>query len=244
VGQGRLTAQPLVRLTPGAELIALSQGPLVTNVDISPEVSETMLKYVAPILDGATRAEGQFSIDLDLAEVPFGQPKQARVQGRLTAHRLSVSPGPMTSQLVTLIGQIEALTKRKQFLQAAASPRNKSFLTMSEQQVDFQVVEGRVYHRNLEFLIDDVPVRSYGSVGFDQTLALVIEIPIQDKWIEREPALRGFAGQSLKIPIYGTFEKPRIDERAVADLSRQLLQGAATQAIGDELNRQFEKLFQ
>ncbi len=244
VGQGRFTASPLVRLTPGAEQLVLPKGPLVTNVDISPEVSETMLKYVAPILAGATRTEGQFSIDLDLAEVPFGQPEQARVQGRLTAHRLSVSPGPMTSQLVTLVSQIEALTKRKQFLQTAASPRNKSFLTMTERQVDFQVVEGRVYHRNLEFLIDDVPVRSRGSVGFDQTLAIEIEIPIQDKWIEREPALRGFAGKSLKIPIYGTFQKPRIDERAVADLSRQLLQGAATQAIGDELNRQFEKLFQ
>ena len=244
VGQGRLTAQPLVRLTQGAEQIVLPKGPLVTNVAISPEVSETLLKYVAPILAGATRAEGQFSIELDQAEVPFSKPEQARIQGRLTAHRLSVSPGPMMNQLVTLISQIEALTKRKQFMQTATSPRNKSFLTMTERQVDFQVVEGRVYHRNLEFLIDDVPVRSRGSVGFDQTLALEIEVPIQEKWIASEPALRGFAGQSLKIPIYGTFQKPKIDERAVADLSKQLLQGAATQAIGDELHRQFNKLFE
>ena len=243
--QGRLTAQPLVRLTPGAELLALKSGPLVTNVDISQEVSETMLKYVAPILAGATRAEGKFSIDLVQAEVPYAHPELAQIEGRLTAHRLRVSPGPMTEQLVTLVRQIESLTKRKQFLQAAtSSSRNKSFLTMADQQVDFKVIEGRVYHRNLEFLIDDVPVRSSGSVGFDQTLALEIEVPIQNKWIEREPALRGLAGQSLKIPVYGTFQKPKINERAVADLSRQLLQGAASQAIGDELNKQFKKLFQ
>ena len=243
--QGRLTAQPLVRLTPGAELLALAPGPLVMNVDISQEVSETMLKYVAPILAGATRAEGKFSIDLVQAEVPYAHPEQAQIEGRLTAHRLRVSPGPMTEQLVTLVRQIESLTKRKQFLQAAtSSSRNKSFLTMADQQVDFKVIEGRVYHRNLEFLIDDVPVRSSGSVGFDQTLALEIEVPIQSKWIEREPALRGLAGQSLKIPVYGTFQKPKINERAVADLSRQLLQGAASQAIGDELNKQFNKLFQ
>ena len=243
VGEGRFTAAPSVRLTPGAQQLVLPQGPLVTDVAISPEVSETMLKYVAPILAGATRAEGKFSIDLDQAEVPFGQPERSRVQGHLMTHRLSVSPGPMMNQLIALVKQVEALSKGRQFLQAATRPSNKSFLTMTEQQVDFQVVEGRVYHRNLEFLIDDAPVRSYGSVGFDQTLALVIEVPIQDKWIESEPALRGFAGQSLKLPIYGSFDKPRIDERAVADLSRQLLQGAATQAIGDELNRQFEKLF-
>ena len=245
VGQGRLTAKPLVRFTPGPEQLILQQGPLVTNVDISQEVSETMLKYVAPMLAGATRAEGKFSIDLEQVEMPFDQPEQARIQGRLTAHRLSVSPGPIMNQLVTLVRQIESLTKRKHFLQASTSPpRNKSFLTMTEQEIEFLVVEGRVYHRNLEFLIDDVPVRSSGSVGFDQSLALEIEIPIQDKWIEREPALRGLAGQSLKIPIYGTFQKPKLNEQAVADLSRQLLQGAASQAIGNELNKQFKKLFQ
>ncbi|MGI9427402.1 MAG: hypothetical protein ACR2NM_02010, partial [Bythopirellula sp.] len=242
-GQGRLTAQPLVRLLPGSEQLVLTRGPLVSNVAISPEVSERMLKYVAPILAGATRVEGQFSVDLDQTEIPLNQPEQARLQGRLLAHRLNVSPGPMMNQLITLVKQIESLTKRKQFLQAATAPRTKSFLTMAEQQVDFQVVDGRVYHRNLEFLVDDSPVRSRGSVGFDQTLALEIEIPIQDRWIEREPALRSLAGQSLRVPIYGTFEKPRIDERAIADLSGQLLQGAATQAIGDELNRQFDKLF-
>ena len=244
VGQGRLTAKPLVRFTPGPEQLVLQRGPLVTNVDISQEVSETMLKYVAPILAGATRAEGKFSIELEQVEVPFDLPEQARIQGRLMAHRLNVSPGPMMNQLVTLVRQIESLTKRKQFLQASASSGSKSFLTMTEQEIEFLVVEGRVYHRNLEFLIDDVPVRSSGSVGFDQTLALEIEVPIQEKWIAREPALRGLAGQSLKIPIYGTFQKPKINERAVADLSRQLLQGAASQAIGDELNKQFKKLFQ
>lgn len=243
VGEGRFTAEPFVRLTPGAEQLLLKPGPLVTDVAISPAVSEKMLKYVAPILAGATRAEGEFSITLDQAEVPLTRPEQSRVQGKWMTHRLAVSPGPMTNQLITLVKQIEALSQRKQFLQAVAQPKTKTFLTMTEQQVDFQVAEGRVYHRNLEFLIDDAPVRSYGSVGFDQTLALVIEVPIQDEWIESEPALRGFRGQTLKLPIYGTFQKPRIDERAVADLSRQLLQGAATQAIGDELNRQFEKLF-
>jgi len=243
IGQGRLTASPRAILTPGAEQIFLPKGLLISNVAISPEVSETMLKYVAPILAGATRAEGQFSIDLDQTEVPLAKPEQAHVQGRLAVHRLNISPGPMVAQLATLIKQVESLTKGKQFLQTSAAPRNKAILTVSERQIDFKVVEGRVYHRNLEFLIDGVPVRSSGSVGFDQTLALVIEVPIQDQWIEREKALRSLAGQSLRIPIYGTFQKPKIDKRAVANLSAQLLQGAASQAIGDELNRQFDKLF-
>jgi hypothetical protein len=242
VAEGQLTAEPLVRLVPAPETLVLSRGPLVSQVAVSQEVSETMLKYVAPILAGATRVEGQFSVDLEQAVIPLDHPKGGQIAGRLVTHQLNVSPGPMTEQLITLVKQIESLSKREP-LQAVAAPRGKRLLTMTEQAIDFQVSEGRVYHRNLEFLIDGVPVRSRGSVGFDQTLALELEVPIQEKWIEREPALRGLAGQSLRIPIQGTFQQPRIDERAVADLSRQLLQGAASQAIGTELNRQLEKLF-
>ncbi len=244
VGQGQLTVSPRLSWTPGAEQLVLPQGPLVSNVEITPEVSETFLKYAAPILAGTTRAEGQFSIDLDHAKIPLTNPQQANVQGRLEVHRLTVSPGPMVAQLATLVSQIKSLTKSKQFLQASTSPKNKAIVTVPESKIDFQVVQGRVYHRNLEFQIDGVPVRSRGSVGFDQTLAIEIEIPIQDEWIAREKSLRSFAGQSLRIPIYGTFQKPKIDQRAVADLSSKLLQGAATQVLGDELNRQFEKLFQ
>jgi hypothetical protein len=243
VAEGQLTAEALVRLVPAPETLILARGPLVSQVAVSQEVSETMLKYVAPILAGATRVEGQFSVDLEQAVIPLDHPKGGQVAGRLVTHRLNVSPGPMTEQLITLVKQIEALTNRKESFQAAVVPKTKSFLTMVDQQIDFRVQEGRVYHRNLEFLVDNVPVRSRGSVGFDQTLALEFEVPIQEKWIEREPALQGLAGQSLRIPIQGTFQQPRIDERAVADLSRQLLQGAASQAIGNELNRQLEKLF-
>jgi translocation and assembly module TamB len=115
---------------------------------------------------------------------------------------------------------------------------------MNDQQIDFKVIESRVYHRNLQFVIDDVPITSQGSVGFDQTLALELTIPIQDRWIDGEDALRGLAGQSLKIPIQGTFQNPRIDERAIADITKQIIRNTARDAIGGEINRQLEKLFQ
>ena len=201
-----------------------------------------MLKYVAPVLAGATRTEGQFSVDLQQTDVPLDNPKAARVFGTLTVHRLRIAPGPMIGQVAGLVQKVEALAKRDQFLQAVSSPRETKALTMTDRQIEFQVFEGRVYHRNLEFLIDDVPVRSYGSVGFDQTLALEIEVPIQEKWVRGERLLQSLAGKSLRIPIQGTFQKPRIDESAIASLSSQLLQGAAGQAIGDEITRQLDKL--
>jgi len=105
------------------------------------------------------------------------------------------------------------------------------------------MVQGRVYHRGLEVWAGrDVMIRTHGSVGLDQTVALVAEVPIQDAWIERERSLASLRGQSLQVPISGTLGEPRMDSRAIQQLASQLLRGAAQQAIGDELNRQINKL--
>ncbi len=244
VGDGRLTTNPLAIFDPAPQKMIIPAGPLITDVQISPAVSEQMLKYVAPILAGATRVDGQFSLNLAETQVPLDDPKQTRTAGKLGVHQLTVLPGPMIADLVNIIQQMQTLKDPQKLLAATAAPKQAKLLTMNDQQIEFQVVDGRVYHRQLEFIIDKVPIRSQGSVGFDQTLALMIEIPIQDRWIDGEDALRGLAGQTLQIPIQGTFQNPRVDQRAIADITKQILQSTAREAIGGEINRQLEKLFQ
>ena len=243
VGQGRLTARPVANLTPGAEKIELPRGPLISNVAISPEVSEAMLKYLAPIVAGATRTQGSFSLDLDTAQVPLLAPDKAHVVGKLDVHQLRVTPGPLLQSVVGLVEQMESLSSGQRLLQSATSRGETKLLSITDQQIQFMVSEGRVHHRDLKFLIDDVPVTSNGSVGFDQTIVMEIVVPIQQKWLGDKRAFQSLAGQTITIPVGGTFQNPRIDSRAVTDLSQRLLQGAAQQVIGDELNKAFDKLF-
>ena len=69
-------------------------GPLITNVRISPEVSEAMLKYVAPVLAGATQSEGQFSLQLDGTRVPLADTEEGRFRRQADACTRSAScPG-------------------------------------------------------------------------------------------------------------------------------------------------------
>lgn len=244
VGTGKLTLNPIIFLDPMPQRVVIPAGPVVSNVQISPAVSEQMLKYVAPVLAGATRVDGQFSLALAETQVPLADPKLTRTAGQLAVHQLTVLPGPLLADLFRVVEQVESLKDPRNLLGAASQSKPKKLLSMNDQQIDFQVVDGRVYHRQIEFIIDNVPIRSQGSVGFDQTLALMIEIPIQDRWIDGEESLRGLAGQKLQIPIQGTFQNPRVDQRAVADITRQLIRNSAGQAIGSEINRQLEKLFQ
>jgi hypothetical protein len=242
VGEGTLTAAPQVRFDPQPAELTLPPGPLITNVRISPEVSEAMLKYVAPVLAGTTQSEGQFSMQLDGTRVPLASSKKADVAGKLSVHSVRVVPGAMANQLIGVARQIEALAKRRDPTALAQKPQ-VTLLNIRDQQVNFKVVEGRVHHQNLEFQVNDITLRSQGSVGFDQTVQLTLQIPIQDAWIAKEPLLAGFKGQALQVPVGGTLSHPQIDARAVASLSQQLLQGAAQQAVGGELNKALDKIF-
>ncbi len=249
VGQGRLTAQPRVLLDPAPRSFQLAASPLVSNVAVSAEVSDAMLKYAAPILANATRISGTFSLFTEGVNVPLDNPKKATTNGRVTMHELSILPGPGLADVVTLIQRLEQLSRssaRPENLLGALAQQPAApvkGITMTERTIDVQVYDGRVYHRNLEFLIDDVPVRSYGSVGFDQTIALMIQVPIQAKWVGKEPALQPLIGQVIDIPVSGTFTRWRIDERAVGAFLAQAAQTAVGGAIGNELNKALEGLF-
>jgi hypothetical protein len=145
----------------------------------------------------------------------------------------------MAAQWVGLAQQVEALVKRRD----PASPTNRqvTLVSIKDQQVNFQVANGRVYHQKMEFQVGDVVLRSQGSVGLDETVALTIEIPIQDAWVNKEPLLAGLKGQSVTIPVNGTLTKPQMDNRAIASLTGQLLQKGAGQAVGNELNKALDK---
>jgi hypothetical protein len=249
VGQGRLTAQPRALLDPPPNQFQLAAGPLVSNVAISAEVSDAMLKYAAPILANATRISGTFSIITEGVAVPLGDPKKATAKGRVTMHELSILPGPGLADVVAIIQKLEQVSrtagKPENLLGAIAGQPAAPVkgITMHERTIDVQVVDGRVYHRNLEFLIDDVPVRSYGSVGFDQTMAIVLQIPVQEKWVRGTPALHGLIGQVIEIPVTGTFTQWKVDERAVGNFVAQAAQSAVGGALGGELNKALEGLF-
>ncbi|MEX2168596.1 MAG: hypothetical protein WD851_04760 [Pirellulales bacterium] len=242
VGEGRLQASPLLRLDPPPALATLAPGQVITNVRITPEVSDTLLKYIAPALADATRSEGLFSLKLDQTSVPLGDAARADIAGELHIHSAQVQPGPMVTQWTQIAREVESLAKSGD----PSGLLNRSpttLVSITDRRVKFRLVDGRVHSEGFAFEVGDVIVRSRGSVGLDETLELMLNLPLQDRWLEGRPLLVGLRGQSLQIPVVGTFKRPQIDRSALAGLTRQMLQGAAQQAVGNEINRALEGLF-
>ncbi len=238
VGGGRFTASPSIQLVPLPGQLRLPAGPLLTNIRITPDVSERLLKYIAPVLAGATRTEGQFSMTLSGATVPLGSPLTADVAGQLAVQSIRVVPGAELAGLVNLVQEVEGLIKARDLL-SAGQREPITLLSMSDRTVDFRLVDGRVYHQGLEFQIGDWLVRSRGSVGLDESLSLLLELQIPQQGLGRKFQTLGIT--RLEIPVTGALRKWNFDTRAVFESLKQ-------QAVGQLLNEEtignaLDKLF-
>ncbi len=247
VSEGRVATAPRIRLAGGPQAIMLPPGKTIDQVRVSPEVVDGFLKYVSPIMSQATRTDGRFSLTLtgQGAEIPFSQPREMTAQGQLAVHSVRVTPGPLGAEIVLLANQIRSI-RQGIALDPNFSPTAVTLLEMGEQQMDFQVAEQRVYNSGVTTQIGDVIIRTRGSVGLDQSLVLVAEIPIRDEWLaggRERPVLGAFRGQVISIPIAGSLGSPAVDRRALAEFSKQMLLNVGQRALGNAIDRGLEQLF-
>jgi hypothetical protein len=225
VSEGRLTAAPVARLDPLPQMAWLSQGPLLSKIRITPEMCNNALMYIVPVMSGVTEAQGRFSVDMTGCQIPLDDPAQGDLSGTFTVHDVEVGPGPLTRELAMLLERPAAARLQR------------------ESKVTFRMVQGRVYHRDLELVFPDMTIRTYGSVGLDRTLAIMAEMPVPPKWIGNNPLGDALRERIIRLPIGGTLDAPRIDRNVLQQVSAEFVRGAATDAIQGQLNRQLDKLF-
>lgn len=238
VSGGAINAQLGVRLDPAPAMWGAAPGQVLTDVEVTPEISDRMLKYIAPVLADATRSQGVFSLKVTGASGPLSPLKQLTVQGQLDAQNVLVTPGPATIEWVQLAQQIEALVKQGEASVLLGGPAAETkLLVIGQKTINFTVKDGLVHHEGLEFQIGEVTVRSSGTVGLDETLDIVLTIPVKDAWLDGRPMLAGLQGKELKIPIRGTFGDQKIDQRELKQMSRSLLRDGVRGAIGGALQK-------
>lgn len=245
VSEGRLRAVPRIDLNAERPALVIERGTVLEQVQITPEMCRGWLKYAAPLVADATEARGRFSVALlQEASIPLAEPTATEGVGVMQIHTAQIGPGPLGRQLVSIAKQVEALVKKQPF--SAAAPIEQVWVTLPEQAVNLQLHAGRVYHERMQFRIGDVDLTTQGSVGLDQSLQLVVEAPIREEWIARDPSLTVLRGQTLKIPVRGSVSQPQVDAGALRDSATQLLgsaaQGALQGQIDKQLNRGLDKL--
>jgi hypothetical protein len=242
INEGRLHFTPQVRLDQSPALIVLPREKVIDQVRLSPELCSSWLKFVMPLLADAAEVEGKFSLDVTAGTLPVMAPTSGEMSGAVGIHQAQVRPGPFTLQIVGLIDQIRSVIRQR----AAGDPqRERVWMEMPEQSVDFKLTQGRMHHRSLTIQIKDVTLRTSGSVGVDESLSLVAEFGIPDEWIGKTKLLAGLKGKSIRIPIGGTLSRPQPDARVLGEITKQLggsaLEGLFEKQIDNKLDGLFKK---
>ena len=226
VSDGRVRLASQVRLAPEPAELHVQPGRVAEAVRINRRMCDSFLQYIAPVLAGVATAEGRFSIELDGCRIPLANPEQGELAGRMIVHSVQVGPGPMIYELAVLMGR--------------AAPAKLT----RESVIPFRLAGGRVYHSGLELVFPDLTIRTYGSVGLDQSLELMAEMPIPPKWRGKNELLdSALRDQLIRVPIGGTLSQPRLDRKTLDQLSQRFLENATRNVLQDGLNRGLQQLF-
>jgi hypothetical protein len=235
---GRLTVAPVVRLTPGPAELELGKGPLLSNVQFTQTGSSPWLRFIAPILSQPARAEGMVTVDLDGAKIPLDDPNKADMGGRLIIRNMEITPGPLARPLVLAGKQIEAIVKRRP--PPLDLSGNETSIKIDDQNVDFRMVDGRIYHQGLTMHVGEVVIKTRGWVATDETVNIVAELQVKQEWTtDRNSPLASLGEPVIRVPITGNLKDPKFDTRVML----KLLEAIPRAAIEGEIGKQLDKLF-
>jgi hypothetical protein len=223
VSGGSFRAQSMVALTGIDAAARFTPGPALEDVEFSEQMCRLWLKYLSPVLADATRVNGRFSIDLQEGHVPLRHAAAGRIAGTLDVDSASVRPGPFAEQMIGIITSIRSLVDRR----GGRDTDGRQLVTMQQQSVGFEMADGRVRHDPMTFVVAGATVHTSGSVGLDETLDLLIEVPLEERWFRNDLLASTLGGEVIRIPVRGTLSRPQFELGALRDLTRRFAAGAA-----------------
>ncbi len=224
VNGGRLRLQPNLRLEPGPAEVILVGGPVLERARVTPELCAGALSYALPAMGRVAEADGTVSVVLEGGRIPLADPSRAEIKGKMIIHAARLGPGPFTREL------------------GGAFKLPPPTAVVRPGEVPFHLVNGRVYHRDLELVLPDVTVRTSGSVGLDGSLALVAEMPLPSRLFGAVSLSPALAKQTVRLPIGGTLEQPRLDQKALQGVVGQIARDLAGEALKHELENRLKSL--
>lgn len=215
--EGQLTLAPQVYLTADPMMLALPKGQVLKDVRLTPDLCAAGLKYVHPFLAGATNVDGHVSLDLTGAWIPLSDMRATQAAGKLQIHKVEISGGPLLGDVLPAVLMLQ--------------PQRVPLLP----EVEFWVEKGRVWHRGVGVQLRETTVSTTGSVGFDESLDIVAEMNVPEKWLGQNVLGTALKNQKIKIPIRGTLSRPQVDAQQLAKLRAEFVGEAAGNIIRDEL---------
>lgn len=186
-----------------SETLSIEPGKPIDQAKLSPEMCQSLLKYVAPVVSNTAWTEGAVSVELNECVIPFDRPRESVVSGTVTIHSVNVGVREGVGRQVTQL--VATLTKKD-------IPTKVQLADNSA--VEFVVANGVVSHRGLAFglpeISDELVIKTHGTVGFDKRLDLEAKVPLPFHLLGDGAIAQALGSETLYIPITGTLDEPEM----------------------------------
>lgn len=200
------------------------------GVMFTPELSRELLSRINPIFYHVVSAEGNVDLTMNDLELPFAaNATGGGGTGKLALTNAKIEPGGLLGELIKL--GVAMTTGEK--------------IAVGLEGADFQVHDGRIFYENFAMIFpQDFDLRFRGSVGLDETVDLVVSIPVRPELLQKL-GVKGpvaqyaevLTGSRIDIPIAGTRENPKLELSKVATdgLIKEAIKRTTEKGAGDAI---------
>jgi len=107
--------------------------------------------------------------------------------------------------------------------------------------VHLTVRDGRIHVDPIRMTIDRQPVSFSGWVDFNGAIKYLVEVPMTDRLVGGTGA-KTLKGMTIKIPVTGTVNEPRLDTSVLQNTIGGIIKGAAGEHAVEKIGSFLEKL--
>jgi hypothetical protein len=207
---------------------------VLDGVQVTTELTQELLSRINPIFYQFVDATGQINLTIRDLVLPMGESikQDGTGGGVLELVEMKVKPGGLVRDLVTLGGLGDA----------------DELLAVKLKGGDFEVADGRIAYDEFTLIFpSEFDVKFYGSVAFDDTLDLVVSIPIRADLLRKlgvsgdvQKYAEMLDGTRVDVPLSGTRQQPKLNLAKVD--TQKLMEGVMKGAVEGEGKKLLEGL--
>ncbi len=227
LNSGRLNIDTTYHLAADPPNITMPQkSPIFTNVRIDKPLADGVLAKIHPLFGVLASPSGSVSGIMEQFYWPVtnGGGDKARFRVVFDVGKVALDSRGVLQEVLRLLHVADQT------------------LTLEQSEITCTGKDGRIGCTPVRVLVADSEMTISGSVGLDQTIDYLLEIPVTEKLIGREGA-RVLEGTTIKVPIRGTLKKPDFNRDMITDTLADLAGQAAKKAIKDQVKKLVPDLF-
>ena len=237
VSGGRVRGAPWLRLLPAPAELIVPPGRMVDRVAVSKWFCDRWLAWIVPLIGHSTRTEGVMSVDLAGARLPLGDFFAGEMSGQVLFEKFEVTPGSQSQPFVNLLIKLQSLVDPR-----FAFGDKTVLLRVRPEPLRIKLADRRLWHDGLVMEMGQLLVRTAGSVGADESLAMVVEVSLRGDIAAATPVVGQLLRTPLAIPLRGTVSRPQFDAGSIDTILGRIVENTAQAVINDGIGRGLNNL--